>query len=436
MLPNVLNQWLDMAAAQLRCRRAVPGVRRELESHVAEQYSALRAAGQDEEAAARETVQSMGDPVQVGVRLDAVHRPRAAWGPVLALGAVMLLSRLLWVWGGRAPQTVVSILPALLALAATAYWGDISRLARHGTALYLLYCLFLSLLPFFPGTRTVMGRVQYAEALCMLLVPLYALAVYTWKGRGLLGLLACIVLLFPGLLACLMMPLLAGCVELALAALALGIYCCGKDWFGWGRRRSFAVLGAACGALLLAALLLLWGNGYLIPYYWSRLSLLFFPARDPLGYGYLPLVRQSIWMGQTPAGLMPQELAALLADFPLTYWFYRFGLGPVLAAGALLAAGLVLLVRCALRIKNAAGRLTALACGTAVAAQLVGNLLGGTGMLAATVSLPFLGGASTCCAQAVIAGLLLSAFRYDPVTAEPSLSRENKKRLHLSLEWR
>lgn len=436
MLPKLLQEWLETASAQLRCRRAVPDVRQELESHVAEQYSALRAAGRDEEAAAQETVQSMGDAVQVGVSLDAVHRPRPAWGPVLALGAVLLLSRLLWVWGGRPPQTVLDILPALLALTVTAYGGDISRLAKHGTALYLLYSLFLSALPFFPGTRTVNGRVQYAEALCMLLVPLYALAVYTWKGRGLPGLLACAALLLPGLWACMVMPLLAGCVELALAALALGIYCCFKDWFGWGRRRSFAMLGVVFGLLLLAAALFLWKEGFFLPQRWNRVLSVLFPARDPQGSGYIALLRQSIWMRELPAGFTPQDLAGLLADFPLTYWFYRLGEWPVLAALALLTGSLALLARCARQVKNAAGRLTALACGVMAVIQLIGNLLSGAGLWSLTVSLPFLGGASACCAQAVLAGLLLSAFRYDPVTAEHPVPGETKKRLHLSVEWR
>ncbi len=437
MLPKLLQEWLETASAQLRCRRAVPGVRQELESHVAEQYNALRAAGRDEETAARETVQSMGDAVQVGVSLDAVHRPRAAWGPVLALGAVLLLSRLLWVWGGRAPQTVLGILPALLALAATAYWGDISRLARHGTALYLGYSLFLSLLPFFPGTRMVSGRVQYAEALCMLLVPLYALAVYTWKGRGLLGLLACAALLLPGLWACLMMPLLAGCLELVLAALALGIYCCAKDWFGWGRRKSFAVLTGTIFLLAAAFVLLLWSLGYMnSSNYWNRLLIYFQPQRDPERMGYFSLQLRDMWRGGDGFGCTPEQLASLLADFPLAYWFFRFGRGPMLLALGMVLAALAALGMAACQIKNAAGRLLALSCAVLFPVQLLVNLLAGSGLLVFRLSLPFLGGASTCCAQAVIAGLLLSAFRYDPVTAEHPVPDEGKKRLHLSVEWR
>ena len=39
------KEWLKAATAQLRCRRAVPGVGRELESHLSEQYNAFVAEG-------------------------------------------------------------------------------------------------------------------------------------------------------------------------------------------------------------------------------------------------------------------------------------------------------------------------------------------------------------------------------------------------------
>ena len=45
MLPEILQQWLEQALAQLRCRRAEAPVRAELETHLVEQYQALLAQG-------------------------------------------------------------------------------------------------------------------------------------------------------------------------------------------------------------------------------------------------------------------------------------------------------------------------------------------------------------------------------------------------------
>ena len=35
------KEWMHTVTAQLRCRRAVPGVERELENHLSEQYNAV-----------------------------------------------------------------------------------------------------------------------------------------------------------------------------------------------------------------------------------------------------------------------------------------------------------------------------------------------------------------------------------------------------------
>lgn len=77
------KEWLQTVTAQLRCRRAVPGVERELENHLSEQYNAFVAQGCAPEEAERRTVESMGDPVLAGGALDRVHRPRRPGGRFL-----------------------------------------------------------------------------------------------------------------------------------------------------------------------------------------------------------------------------------------------------------------------------------------------------------------------------------------------------------------
>lgn len=434
MLPETLRQWLDTATAQLRCRRAAPAVREELESHLAEQYHALRQAGEPEKQAARKTVQSMGDAVQVGVSLDAVHRPRPAWGLAAVLAVIMVLARLLWLCTG-VEMPLITLVPAVAVLAVAVQWGDVSRLARHGTALYGIYSICLIVFASWPGAYTVSGRVQHAEALCMLLVPLYALAVYAWKGRGLLGLLACCALLLPGVSACLFMPLMAGVIQLCLAALALGIYCCAKDWFGCGKKRSFACLFLVVLGLAGGAAIFLWTKGIGFSAYEKRVFALFHPMADPHGAGYFPLLLRDVWQGGDGLGASREQLASLLADFPMTYWFCRLGAGPMLLACGALLGCLAMLGMAALRIRNAAGRLLAISCAVLFPFQLLSNLLAGAGLLPYRLSLPFMGGAGTVCMQAAIAGLLLSAFRYDTMPAPPE-EGAGKKRLHLSLEWR
>lgn len=81
------KEWLQTVTAQLRCRRAVPGVERELENHLSEQYNAFVAQGCAPEEAERRTVESMETRCwrrRAGPRAQAPP----AWGPFLWCGAV------------------------------------------------------------------------------------------------------------------------------------------------------------------------------------------------------------------------------------------------------------------------------------------------------------------------------------------------------------
>jgi len=95
-----MRQWLETATAQLRYRRAAPGVARELESHLNEQYHAYLQQGCAPGEAEERTVASMGDPLLAGGAPEIAHRPRPAWGAFRALGVAGLWASALSV-GGR-----------------------------------------------------------------------------------------------------------------------------------------------------------------------------------------------------------------------------------------------------------------------------------------------------------------------------------------------
>ena len=144
------KEWLQTVTAQLRCRRAVPGVERELENHLSEQYNAFVAQGCAPEEAERRTVESMGDPVLAGGALDRVHRPRPAWGPFFMVAALLLAGALLrffwsvpvsaqgvYLWREGAYQSLAAALAGIAVLAAVYFCMDVSLLARWTKALYI-----------------------------------------------------------------------------------------------------------------------------------------------------------------------------------------------------------------------------------------------------------------------------------------------------------
>lgn len=454
------KEWLKAATAQLRCRRAVPGVGRELESHLSEQYNAFVAEGCAPEEAERRTVESMGDPVLAGGALDRIHRPRPAWGPFFAVAALLVTGALLhffwstpvsaqgaYLWREGAYQSLTAAVLGVAALALMYFWMDVSLLARWAGRLYA-GLLAVSAYGFLIGYTEINGRHVWmlfglgaydAAHFSMLFVPVYAAVVYHQRGRGWAGLLASGFALVPGLLLCLVTPHLTAACLLGLAALAVCLVCCGNDWYGLGKGKSFAVVLGVTAAFLavLPLLALLFAPG-LAGSFQRHLEVLFAPGENVAEAGYWLNALRRMWAGMQWFG--PGDGALLLggqqalgtvgefvegaarelrADYLLAYAGWRYGIAGAAALAVAVTGALAWLWRTALRTRSGIGRLCAVGCCALFAVHGVFNLLSCLGLLSAKGMLPFLDGGWSSVLQAALAGLLLSAFRLDDVLREP-----------------
>lgn len=73
------KKYIETVTEQIRCKRALPLVTKELEDHIEDQKSAYMADGMDSFEAEEAAVLEMGDPVEVGIDMDRIHRPKMAW---------------------------------------------------------------------------------------------------------------------------------------------------------------------------------------------------------------------------------------------------------------------------------------------------------------------------------------------------------------------
>ena len=73
------ESFLTVCAQQMRCKAMQDPVREELNAHIEDQKAVYLTAGMEEEQAERAAVRQMGDPVEIGMQLDRVHRPRMDW---------------------------------------------------------------------------------------------------------------------------------------------------------------------------------------------------------------------------------------------------------------------------------------------------------------------------------------------------------------------
>ena len=174
MLPAQLEQWLDRAVAQLRCRAAVQPVKAELKAIWRISTRHFLAEEDSPEQAARKTVEgSMGDAVLVGGRLDEVHRPRSAWGRFSGWQCCLCWERRCVFWraspGAGQVGEVVSLLVrgcVRVAVLAVVYFGtDLVARMRHtwliyGGALALVAALCTPHNQWSPDLRTAAVRLS------------------------------------------------------------------------------------------------------------------------------------------------------------------------------------------------------------------------------------------------------------------------------------
>lgn len=80
------EEYLHIVTDQIRCKKARPDVKTELEAHIMDQMEDYRSEGMEEQEAMERAILEMGDPVEVGVELDRIHRPKMSWEILLLVG--------------------------------------------------------------------------------------------------------------------------------------------------------------------------------------------------------------------------------------------------------------------------------------------------------------------------------------------------------------
>ena len=80
-----VEEYLKTVGEQIRCKAARGPVQEEIRGHIEDQKADFLKAGMDEQEAEAAAVLEMGDPVETGVALDEVHRPKMAWGIIVLI---------------------------------------------------------------------------------------------------------------------------------------------------------------------------------------------------------------------------------------------------------------------------------------------------------------------------------------------------------------
>lgn len=430
------ESFLTVCAQQMRCKAMQDPVREELNAHIEDQKAVYLTAGMEEEQAERAAVRQMGDPVEIGMQLDRVHRPRMDWALAGWICCFILLGGLLRILAldlgcsGDYARTMLPVFAKSCALGILLLSGicfaDYTVLGKYARSVWCgMVCLTLAVTFF--GTP-VNGRVP-TDWLLMLFPALYGGIVFRNRRLGSKGvwtslgwwLISCILLWILGAVNGLdAIILLGSCLFLLSLAVWLG-------WYGIRRIWALAVLGVP---LIGAAALLVEGtvqNGFL----GHRLYAWIHPETDPQGLGYPYLeFRKSLqslrWFGSSSylAGRGEGGLLQYMTEGNTLLWIFDwFGRAAGLLLLILFLAGIVGIGRRLASQKNRLGILVGTGCLLSLCVPALLHLLSCTGYFLMTQSaFPFLSmSGKQNVSLFVLLGLLLSIFRQKKTLPEPAV---------------
>ncbi len=442
---KTIAEYLDTVSAQIRWKRAKPSVLSELEQHLSDQRDVFSSEGHTD--AEYMAVEEMGDPVELGLQLDRIHRPKPQIG-LLALTLLFAVVCAVLRIGLTADwdycylninpfTTVLSVLLGGMALVG-GYFLDYTLLARHGKKVYLGALLLGVLLLFVsPRINHIPHYTRYITA-CYPIV--YAAWIQTCRNQGWRGLPSALFGMLSLGIVCLAIPSKWDFLLLVTVGCTLFLIASCKDWFGVGRGKTLLTAAVAFLPSVAVVVYQLMQSDYFM----VRLETFFHPEHEPLGRGYSAMVTKmalsgSQWLGEgqwdNPVSpWWPYEMALpnCDSDLLLTTLIYRLGWVPFFLFITLFSVLLCwVVVRC-LRQRNPFGKMVVCSILLSFSLRAIASVALSMGYVCTTsVAFPFLIGNLQMVVDMGMIGLVLSVFRQDGVAQNTeNLESILRKRLH------
>lgn len=452
-----MEEYLKTLLEQIRCKSARTMIEREIRNHMEEQIAVNQAEGMTREDAVRAAVLDMGDPVETGISLDHIHRPQAAWGMMIVMAAISLLTILIHVMIGMKSgevgalsagdyilRTALSVGCGYLCMCIV-YHLDYSFMAKYAKIISVVFLSFLFLQIFFFGLEINGARawinVPWSEAvsitwLMLLYIPIYAARLYQDHGLGAVGIVKAIIrMLIPFWLAFRIPNVsLAGLLLLMMSVLlSLAV------WKGWYQVNKKRFLAGYWSVLVILPLLIL-GIGMkrqLFAAYQSARIQAFFTGK--MGeYDYITKLLREYTAGTHLFGNSGNEIVGYLPDYYsayiLTFLSSCYGIAFAVAVCGLVVFVAVKAFYISLKQKNQLGMMMGCGCGLVFLVSLLMNICENFGLLPpAWTFLPFFSyGGTGIVVSYILMGIVLSVYRYKAVL--PAHTDRSRKGRRLKIE--
>ena len=397
-----LDEYIRAVTGQMRCKRAQQPVARELADHIADQKQSYVESGMEAAEAEAEAVRQMGDPVEVGLEMDRIHRPRTDWKMLGIIGlfsvaACIFQGMLVTYWDnggylfGDFRDSIAQVGLGVLLMTGI-YFLDYTYFAKKPLAVWLALAILLPL-----ATRILSEGAAggVADRICSyvwigLLLPAYGGLIYYYRKKGWKGLLWCFLWLLAGTLLSLRAVLdTFTIVMICFSCLLLLIVSIAAGWFAVPKLPALAATGTAVVGGVAGIFFYIMNFGY--SYQQARMRAIYCRSDENVSYitdRMQEVLRNLEFVGKENIAdnWIPWEGAN-----SLLFIGSRLGMLAVLLIIAGFAVLLAILAAGILKQKSVFGSLTGTACFLGLAVPVVCHILSTVGLIPyADVRIPFL----------------------------------------------
>lgn len=427
-----MDEYIRKLLEQVRFKQAHKSIENEIRAHIEDQIADNISAGMDEDEAERVAVKDMGDPVDVGISMDRVHRPRIAWSVVviaILIGIASIIVHELMIYDASAHDAHISIIGShsfynnvLVGMIAMIiiYMIDYTVIARYAkiTAIAMFLILLLGSLGFtINGVHMyiTIGPVRFlTKAFMLLYAPLYGAIIYKYRGGGTTAFIKALIWLVIPFIFVLRWPSYMTALVLVMTMVVQMTIAVAKGWFKVPRVLTIITLWLSITVLPVALVAFLYKRGFMQNYQMERIRAFIFLDSDA---AYITKTVRSFVTVNMIGDTGKEILGALPnpnSDFLLLYLANKFGLLVVLVVIVAVAAMIITGCLASVGSRNQLGLVMGAGCMNVLLVNLVINIFQNIGAMPYADSfLPFFSaGGSNVVLAYIFLGIILSIYKY------------------------
>ncbi|MBQ8663249.1 MAG: FtsW/RodA/SpoVE family cell cycle protein [Eubacterium sp.] len=444
------KEYMEILLSQIRNDKAKELVGQEIEAHIDDQAEVYMEFGVDADTAEKKAVRSMGDPVETGVSLDRIHKPKMSWSMIILVAILSVLGLTIqgvsWVQAGEMfffERQVAYVIIGFVCMLVICMI-DYSRIVQHGKLLAVIYLgisvLFCVNSHYYNGALFIsLGAFSISWHFVLYLsLPLFGILLYHFRKQSKRSLL--IPVGFMVLVILIFWQRKYSTVVLANLIFMAGFvltYAIAKGWYPVKVKRFIGILWSCLIGIPLVSGGLILSRLLNVRTYVSERLLYFFTGNEQHAlYGSWRPIQEILtevsWLGGvSQMNTHMTDVNGVLSDYVLLHVAASYGVLLLIVIIVLLAFFCCQMFHMSIKQKNQAGTMIGISCGLIFTVQIAEYVLMNLGLIpGTTVFLPlFSYGGSGTVISFILIGLLLSIYRYQNLVTE----RKAKKRIVVKL---